>query len=408
MTIYALPTMDIPAIALFFTVLVALTAISQPLAVRLRIPASAVQILLGFIAVHIATGGLGLDTGLRAGNFHDLVVFVLLPIVLFQSAYGLMAQDLLKDLSGSLVLAVFGVVLTTVLCAILVYYGIGHASGFPWAAALLTGALLSATDPSAATQVLMRRGASQRLVRILETESLYNDALAIVLFSSALLFAAMPDEQPQLTAIAGALAGSFFIGLITGIAGGYLIRGLLSRTPAGMTRTAGGIAGAYGTYLLAELGFDSSGAMAILATGLILGRADRSRGTDATEFWALGGFLASGALFLLMGATVTLSMFEHRWLAMLIAIGAALLARSLLVGGTFLVLRPFSATPMGARDQYVLIWGGSRGAVTLALALSLPVSLDYWWTVQSMAFGVVLFGLLIQVPTLPLLDRVGR
>ena len=400
--------MDISALTLFFTTLVALTAASQPLAVWLRIPASAVQILLGFAAVHFTTGVLGLDTGLRAGNFHDLVVYVLLPIVLFQSAYGLTSRDLLRDLSGSLVLAVFGVVLTTVFCAILVYYGIGHASGFPWAAALLTGALLSATDPSAATEALRHRGASRRLVRILETESLYNDALAIVLFSSALLFAAMPDAQPQLAPIARALAWSFFVGLGTGIAGSYLIVLLLWQAPAGLNRTAGGIAGAYGIYLLAELGFESSGAMAILAAGLILGRADRSRGTDATEFWALAGFLASGVLFLLMGATVTLSMFEHRWLAMLIAIGAALLARSLLVGGTFLTLRPFSARPLGARDQCLLIWGGSRGAVTLALALSLPVSLDYWWTIQSMAFGVVLFGLLIQVPTLPLLDRAGR
>ncbi len=396
--------MDIPATALFFTTLVALTALSQPLADRLRIPASAVQILLGFAAVHIATMVLGLDTGLRAGNFHDLVIYVLLPIVLFQSAYGLTAQDLYRDLAGSLLLAVFGVLLTTVFCAVLVYHGIGHASGFPWAAAILTGALLSATDPSAAADVLRRRGGSHRLVRILETESLYNDAFAIVLFSSALLFAAMPDEQPQLSPIAGALGWNFFIGLITGIIGGCLFRLLLSKTPTGTTRTAGAIAGAYGAYLLAELAFESSGAMAVLATGLILGHADRNRGTDATGFWTLGGFLASGALFLLVGATVTLSMFEHRWLAMLIAIGAALLARALLVGGAFLALRPFAASPMGARNQCVLIWGGSRGAVTVALALSLPVSLDYWWTIQSMAFGVVLFGLLVQVPTLPLID----
>ncbi len=140
--------------------------------------------------------------------------------------------------------------------------------------------------------------------------------------------------------------------------------------------------------------------MAALATGLILGRADRAVDTSTGAFWRLLSFLASGALFLLMGATITLAMFEQRWLAMLIAIGAALAARALVVLSTFTVLRPLSRSPVSLADQAILIWGGTRGAVTLALALSLPVTLDYWWTIQSMAFGVVLFGVLIQAPTI--------
>ncbi len=392
--------MGIQSAVIFFATLVALTALSRPLARWLRLPIGAVQIVFGFAVVMFITQGMGLDTGLRASSFHDLVVFVLLPVVLFQAAYSLTAGDLLRDLGGALVLAIIGLLLTTAICSVLVYYGIGHPRGFPWTAALLTGALLSATDPSAVTQMLRERGVNGRIVRILDGESLYSDALAIVLFSSALTLALMPDAGMSGSLLLGSLGLNLLAGLLVGVPAALILQLALRRTTDRLLRTAAGIALAYGTYLITEIAFDASGAMAALATGLILGRADREMESSSGEFWRLCAFLASGSLFLLMGATITLSMFEQRWLAMLIAIGAALAARALVVCGTFTLLRPFSSTPVGLADQGTLIWGGTRGAVTLALALSLPESLDYWWTIQSMAFGVVLFGVLIQAPTM--------
>ncbi|TNF86598.1 MAG: sodium:proton antiporter [Gammaproteobacteria bacterium] len=397
--------MAIPSTIIFFVTLVALTALSRPLSAWLRVPVGAVQIVFGFVAVMIVTQRMGLDTGLRASSFHDLVVFVLLPVVLFQAAYGLTTRDLVKDLGGALLLALIGLLLTTAVCSVLVYYGIGHPTGFPWAAALLTGALLSATDPSAVTQTLREHGAAPRIVRLLEGESLYSDALAIVLFSTALALALMPDSTMSAPLMIGAFASNLFTGLLIGIPSALALTLLLRGTKDSVLRTGSGIALAYGTYLTTELMFDASGAMAALATGLLLGRADRAADTYTGEFWKLSSFLASGALFLLMGATITVAMFEQRWLAMLIAIGAALIARALVVCASFTLLRPFSANPVGLADQATLIWGGTRGAVTLALALSLPVSLDYWWTIQSMAFGVVLFGVLFQAPTLMLFAR---
>ena len=107
-----------------------------------------------------------------------------------------------------------------------------------------------------------------------------------------------------------------------------------------------------------------------------------------------------------MGVTITLEMFEYRWLAMLIGIAGLLVARAV---GIF-VLAPISArlspeAPIDLKSKVILFWGGQRGAVTLALALSLPTELGYWWTIQSVAFGVVVFTLFVQAPTIGLLLR---
>jgi CPA1 family monovalent cation:H+ antiporter len=102
-------------------------------------------------------------------------------------------------------------------------------------------------------------------------------------------------------------------------------------------------------------------------------------------------------------------MFEERWLAMLIGIAGVLLARALGIFACVPVLnRVTPIEPVSRPFQVVMLWGGLRGAITLALALSLPTSLDYWWTIQSIAFGVVLFTLFIQATTMaPLLRHYG-
>ena len=118
------------------------------------------------------------------------------------------------------------------------------------------------------------------------------------------------------------------------------------------------------------------------------------------------------SLPLLMGITVTVAMFEESWLEMLIGIAAVLMARAL---GIFscvpLLNRLAPVEPVSRPCQVVMFWGGLRGAVTLALALSLPTTLEYWWTIQSIAFGVVLFTVFVQATsTAPLLRhyRLGR
>jgi CPA1 family monovalent cation:H+ antiporter len=90
---------------------------------------------------------------------------------------------------------------------------------------------------------------------------------------------------------------------------------------------------------------------------------------------------------------------------MLIAIVAVLIARAGATMGGLSLMNLLLPERVPVNYQLALVWGGLRGAVTVALALSLPVDLEYWWTIQSMAFGVVLFTLFVQAPTTPMLLR---
>ena len=119
--------------------------------------------------------------------------------------------------------------------------------------------------------------------------------------------------------------------------------------------------------------------------------------------WDVLSHVASVSVFLIVGAVITLEMFEQRWLAMLIAIFSLVLARAVSVYGVMLLFAFIKKLKVSFSAQTVMVWGGLRGAVTLALALSLPTSLYYWWTIQSIAFGVVMFSLFVQAPTMQIL-----
>jgi CPA1 family monovalent cation:H+ antiporter len=400
--------MVIPHIVLFFLVLVGLAVLVEPLAARLGLPASAALVLVGFTASE-AVVALGVDTGLRWWHFHDLIFYVFLPVLIFEAAFHLDLRLLSRNLIAVLILAIPAMLLSTGLIAVIVYYGIGHPSGFPWIAALITGALLSATDPAAVLDLLKRLGAPQRLRMLVDGESLFNDATAIVLFSLLLGLAAADRAQLSWTATLVEFLRVFLGGALVGGAIGALGWPLVTRLQGALRAALITIIAAYGSFLLAEDALHVSGVMAVLAAGLVLGAGyrRRQRAEFVGELWRFKGHLANAMLFLLSGMTITVIMFTDRWLAMLIGIAAVAIARALAV---------FSLCPLISRlpgqatipwsYQAVLYWGGVRGAVTLALALSLPAELEYGFTIQSIAYGVVVFNLFIQAPTMaPLMRR---
>ena len=124
-------------------------------------------------------------------------------------------------------------------------------------------------------------------------------------------------------------------------------------------------------------------------------RKDRPR----WRMWELFARIATSLVFLITGITVFLGMFQERWLAMLIAIISVITARMISIYTILPLTNLFSKDPISGSYRTVMVWGGLRGSVTLALAFSLPTELDYWWTIQSIAFGVVIFSLFIQAPT---------
>lgn len=396
----------------FVVVLLGLSLIAEPVARRLRLPHSSVLVLLGAATGYFVTVGLDVDTGLRASNFHDLIFFVFLPVLIFEAAFKIPLQALRENLGVILFLAVAGVLVTTGISAVLLYAGIGHPTGFPWVAALLAGSLLAATDPVAVVAQLKSVGAPERLGVLLEGESLFNDATAIVVFSIFLTLATMPAVEVTVGGAIWDFSVTFVGGVLVGVAFGAVCGFAVRRVVDGIPGASITLVAAYGSFLVAEGLLHVSGVMASLVAGLMLASVfDRRRQKNQGNvdfFCGTLAYVANGSVFLLMGVTVTVSMFTERWLAMLIAIGAALAARVLTTFGGLAVTNLLASGRVPGSYQVVIVWGGLRGAVTLALALALPVELDYWWTIQSMAFGVVLFTLLVQAPTMPpLLRRTG-
>jgi CPA1 family monovalent cation:H+ antiporter len=396
--------MSIEFISGFIVLLLTLSIIGEPIAARLHLPHSSVLVLMGAAVAYFVTLGLGVDTGLRATSFHDLVFFILLPVLIFEAAFKIPLPELRENIGVVLFMAVAGMLVTTGLCAVVLYYAIGHPVGFPWIAALIAGALLAATDPVAVVAQLKTLGAPERLGVLLEGESLFNDATAIVVFSIFLLLATMPAAEVSFgTAIVQfvlTFSGGAVIGLFFGWLGVWLSR--VSRD--GITLAAITLAVAYGSFLIAEGVLHVSGVTASLCAGLVFAADRKNQVADSRSldyFWSALAYLANGSVFLLVGVTITLTMFTERWLAMLIAIGAVILARAAATFGGFGLINLVVKERVSMAYQGVIVWGGLRGAVTLGLALSLPVELDYWFTIQSMAFGVVLFTLLVQAPSMP-------
>ena len=118
------------------------------------------------------------------------------------------------------------------------------------------------------------------------------------------------------------------------------------------------------------------------------------------------GYIAVAMLFLLAGFTINLEMFTTHWLAILFGIIGITVARTMSVFGFLPIINLLpNITPISTGHKTIMIFGGVRGAVTLALALSIPVELGYWYSVQSIAYGVVLFTLFIQTPLMPHIIR---
>ena len=384
--------------------------VAEPVARILRLPFAAVLVVFGFLGSELVVG-LGYDTGIRATNFPTLIFYVFLPVLIFESAYRIDQQQLKKSLAPILTLAIPIMLISSGLTAWLIYLGINH-PGFPFYTALVTGVLLMATDPLAVVSHLRKVNAPARVSILLEGESLFNDALAIVLFTAFVTMAISAGDHssveigPLLLNFCTMFVGGILFGIFCGVLGAAISAIIRTRVLESILL----ISTAYGAFMIAEDYLKVSGVMAVLCAGLVMSRAhERTLEPGDRQYvnywWEVLAFLSNAMVFLLVGVTITLEMFALRYNAILIAIGAVLAVRAVSVFVALPALTVFSRDKVVFKNRLLLFWGGTRGAVTVALALSLPIQIDAWWTVQSMAFGVVLFTLFVQAPTVPLLLR---
>lgn len=361
-----------------------------------RLDLTLASLLAGLIA-NISLPILGIDTGITASNIHDIVFFIILPVLVFEAAWHLDPRLLRRWLLPIFLLATVGVVISTAMVAIGVYFGINHA-GFPIVAALICGAILAATDPISVVASLKRFDAPSDLATLIEGESLFNDATAVVLFS---LIVAVATSGMQ-SGVAGSLSlfsSVFFGGIVCGAVLGLIgaILALLLGKPNQVIISQ--IFLAFSSFYIAEHLLHISGIMSVMASAIcsrsLLREHQETLLRDTAITWDWLGVFFNAIIFVLMGLIINSEMFIDQWLAIVIAIFATLIARALAVLAIANLTR-WQTYTIPLPWQIIMWWGGLRGAISIVLALSLPVELPYWWTIQSMVFGVVLFSLLVQ------------
>ena len=375
--------------------LLLVSAIVSLVAQRLRIPYT-----VGLVLV-----GLGLTLFGRIGVpsiTSELILIILVPPLVFEAAFLLNVDDLFHELPLVLVLAIPGVILTTLMVGGLV----SITAGIPLAVALVFGSLIAATDPVAVVALFRTVGVPKRLQVLLEGESLLNDGTAIVIFNLMLVIALTGhfDLAENI--------GQFFIvsggGILVGVIAGIIISQLIGQIDNYLIETTLTTILAYGSYLVAEYMLGVSGVLAVVAAGLASGRFG-PRGMSSTtrivvfNFWEYVAFLANSFVFLIIGLQIDLDLLINNALSILFGILAVIISRAVTVYGLTWFGKgvPFAW-------KHILFWGGLRGAISLALALSLPLDLPYRDQLQAMAFGVVLFTLLVEGLTMkPLIKTTG-
>ena len=397
---------------LMFGILLA-ALLSKPLARIHWISLPVVLVTLGFISSEIWVG-LGMDTGLRWQILRDLVFYLLLPILIFEAAINIDTRWLRRE--GLLIglLSVPFLLAAAAISASIIFWLMGDYLSGNWALALLIGTMICATDPAMISGVFGAQSGQRRVQRILEGESLINDATTITLFVMISGLLVMPGLEINGWMIAGRFLLILLGGAAIGVILGWLLDLVIAPADDKVLSTSATLVLAFSSFWIGEhlLGF--SGVVATLTAGLTVAWRQRKHRSEediafALDSWRILGFCANAMLFFAVGMSITVQMFQDHWLAMLIGVVAALVSRAVIV---YLGIGPVSRIPgvgkLGLAELNLLTWGGIRGAVAIALALSLSMEVPHWYTIQSAVYGVALFSLVVQTPLLPLLAGQGK
>ena len=416
--------MDLAILIAIAAGIFALIGLSEPLAARLRLPYSVILAAFGigigagatFLWQTDITNALNplalaiLNLPIRASFFLN----VFLPLLVFQVALNIDIRRMLDDWVPILVLAVLAVVVAMLAIGFTLY----PVAGLPLAGCLLIGAIVSTTDPSAVVSIFKATPSPQRLARIVEGESLLNDAAAIALFSMFLSFVTVNQADPEIGASLLAFPWIAGAGAVVGVIMGRLAVEIIARMPDfPRGQISFSIAVPPLTYLLAEQ-LSASGVIAVVAAGLTINlhmtaRFTPSLNASLRETWDLLAHWAGSLIFILAAILIPRLMSEFvpydLFLVGLVVV-AALVARALILFGVLPVLALFKLSPrVELPYSTAILWGGLRGAVTLALALAVTenrfVPNDIKHQVGILATGFTLFTLIVQGTTLRLVIR---
>lgn len=336
----------------------------------------------------------------------QLVLTVLLPGLVFEAAYRIEIEPLRRTFRGIALLAAPGVVLTAIVVAI----GLHLSMGLRLDLGFVVGAMVAATDPAAVIATFRRIGAPRALATLVDGESLFNDGTSLVVFSIAVRAIVQPvSAADAVIAFVVAVAG----GALLGAFAGYLASRVIATVDDHLIELTISLALAYGTYLIADA-LHESGVIATVVAGVVLGNYGRRIGmSERTQealdtVWEFAAFLLTALAFLLVGLVITLPRLLDAlpWIAWGIAavlVGRAIVIYGMLGTASRLLRRSrYARLPIPTPWLHVLFWAGLRGAVAVAMALSLPLDIPQRDLLQEITFGIVLFTLLAQGTTIEL------
>jgi monovalent cation:H+ antiporter, CPA1 family len=333
----------------------------------------------------------------------QLVLLILLPGLVFEASYRIQFDELRHAFGGIALLAAPGVLVAASIVAIFMNLG----TGMPIELGFVVGAMVAATDPAAVVSTFQRLPTPRRLDTLVQGESLLNDGTGLVAFAIAVT--AVTTEvtlADSLVTFVVTIAVSSVIGIVVG----WLASRLIAMIDDHLIEVTISLVTAYGTYLLADA-FHDSGVIATVAAGVVMGNYGRRIGmTPRTEeaidtVWEFIGFLLTAVVFLLVGLAIPIARLADSlpWIAwgiVGILVGRAVVIYGMLGLGSRLPRVGHTVTVLPLSWLHVLFWAGLRGAVAIAVALSLPEDFPQRALLQEITFGIVLFTLVLQGTTI--------
>ena len=355
-------------------------------------------LFLGFASPEVRNWAEGFLTGL---DFNALVLEGMLSFLLFAGSLTVNLEDLAKQKWPVLILATLGVVASTFIVGTLTFFLVGLLGlELPFIYALLFGALISPTDPIAVLSILRSVGVPKDIETLITGESLFNDGVGVVVFSVILsLVGAGHGGEAGGESVALLFATEALGGIVYGFVIGLIAYYLLKNVDNYSVEVLITLALVTGGYALA-LALHTSGPLAMVVAGLFIGNrgrlfamSERTR-EHIDTFWEMTDEIFNAVLFVLIGLEMLIVEFVPlEFYAALLVIPLVLLSRLVSVGVPINLLRlRRNFLPYTVR---MMVWGGLRGGISIALALSLPPSAERDLIV-TMTYGVVVFAILVQ------------
>jgi monovalent cation:H+ antiporter, CPA1 family len=388
---------DVAQLVQAVIILLLVATIVALLSRRFRLPYVAGLVIAGLAIAELLPRKVGLDS--------SLIINLFLPILLFEASLNTDISRLQSTLKPIVMLAGPGVVIAAGVTALGLKFGLSMA----WVPALLAGVILSITDTVAVIAVFKEIAVPSRLITIVEGESLFNDGIALVMFSLILKFyktgtVQVLDGFRELVIV---VAGGLFVGFALGYIGVGLSKQSEDDPLSSILLT---VAIALSTFQVGQF-FGVSGIVAVVIAGLMMGNLGRSQSASnritVLSFWEYAGFGVNTFIFLLIGLEINPGTLVKIFPAVIFTVVCYQVGRALAVYPLLAVVRLFDR-PIPYRWQHVLFFGNIKGSLSMALVLSLPSGLPGRDRLIALVFGAVLVSLLVQGVSLPwMVKRLG-